>query len=90
MHRYPELKCESESREQITVVQDDGGEYIGVLKDEELPNTRACTMTGYGISKDGDPYVSYTRRTYDPKTHEQKGEVQHYNGYYAEALGYDE
>lgn len=93
MQRYPELKCESGSREQITAVQDDNGKYIGMLKDEKLPDTRVCMMTDYGVSKDGDPYVSYVQRTYDPETHEQKSAknmtlyFQHYNGHYAEALG---
>lgn len=96
MSRYPEMKCDIEDNVNVTLVQDEDGEYVGVVKDEEVPDTRTCMMTGYGVSKDGDPYVSYTETRYNPKTHEQKGEpknftlyFQHHNGGYAEALGED-
>jgi len=97
MSRYPEMKCVAEDDVNITAVQDEDGKYLGVVQDEDIPDTRTCTMTGYGVSKDGDPYVSYAQQTYDPKTHEKKGEeehltvyFQHYNGHYADALGYDD
>lgn len=58
-----------------------------------------CIMTDYGISRDGDPYVSYMQYTSDATTHKQKDEgtsitlyFQHPNqpgDSYGEALGYN-
>lgn len=88
MQRYPELKCSDEDKSAM----------LRAEEGEEEPSdyNRVCVMTGYGISKDGDPYVSYTQYKYDKNTHEKIDEgtkltlyFQHHNGGYAEALGYD-
>ncbi len=57
-----------------------------------------CLMKEYGVSKDGDPYVTYIRQKYDQQTHEKINEEHIYTLYfqhrkdaidgYSEALSY--
>lgn len=96
MQRYPELRCTMED-----ALYDPDSElgdtvYAGMKRDKSIQEAHTCVMTDYGVSKDGDPYVSYIRYSYNPETHEQKGEgekltlyFQHSDDHYAEALGHD-
>lgn len=88
MQRYPELKCADGDR--AAMVRAEEGE------EEPSKYNHVCVMTDYGISKDGDPYVSYVQYKYDKNTHEKIDEgteitlyFQYRNDGYAEALGYD-
>lgn len=84
MEHYPERKCEIENKSQDIAAKEKGEEFLDV---------RTCVTTDYGISKDGDPYVSYVQYISNPKTHERKDEkkftlyFQHRGDYYTEAVG---
>ena len=60
-----------------------------------------CTEKEYGISKDGDPYVSFRQEEYDNATHEKTGKTDNLTIYFekgdekstygfGEAIGYDD
>lgn len=100
MERYPEARCESMNQTRKIAILDENDEsHQPALDNKWDEEYYACMTTGYGVSKDGDPYVSYSVIVTDPRTHEfireEKDTVyfQHrhdgVNGY-SEALGHDE
>ena len=57
--------------------------YPHLICQESTEDTNyVCEMTQYGVSQDGNPYVSYTVQAYDATTHQPKGEAENLTLYF--------
>lgn len=86
MHVYPGMVCDQPGWK---------------TEDKAAGKNYVCTEKSYGISKDGDPYVSFIQEEYDGATHEKTGNDNNLTIYFergdekstfgfGEALGYDD
>ena len=79
---------------QLTINQDENGNKISVEKNQATKFVN-CDIDKYGVSKDGDPYVSFNYRELNPETGEvvSNGHNTIYfqhdteSGHYATAIG---
>lgn len=74
LERYVEYRC-SEADTKRHANQEEAGEEVDTL-------ATVCEMTDYGVSKDGDPYVTYTQYMSDTRTHEPVDASKEYTYYF--------